>query len=84
MIYYSQVKERGILKMRVYRVYVNDVELSKFLVTEKDLADIDIKSIVDGVNTYIHYKDEHENDYYNINNGEITVYFSDIGNAIVD
>ena len=31
--------------MRVYRVYVNDVELDKFLVTEKDLADIDIKSI---------------------------------------
>lgn len=69
--------------MRVYRVYVNDVELSKFLVTEKDLADIDIKSIVDGVNTYIHYKDEYENDYYNINNGEITVYFRYIGKAIV-
>ena len=83
MIYYNQVKERGILKMRVYRVYVNDVELSKFLVTEKDLADIDIKSIVDGVNTYTHYKDEYENDYYNINNGEITVSFSDIGKAII-
>lgn len=69
--------------MRVYRVYVNDVELSKFLVTEKDLADIDIKSIVDGVNTYTHYKDEYENDYYNINNGEITVSFSDIGKAII-
>ena len=69
--------------MRVYRVYVNDVELSKFLVTEKDLADIDIKSIVDGVNTYTHYKDEYENDYYNINNGEITVSFSYIGKAIV-
>lgn len=69
--------------MRVYRVYVNDVELSKFLVTEKDLADIDIKSIVDGVNTYTHYKDEYENDYYNINNGEITVYFRYIGKAIV-
>ena len=68
--------------MRVYRVYVNDVELDKFLVTEKDLADIDIKSIVDDVNTYIHYKDEHENDYYNINNGEITVCFSYIGKAI--
>ena len=51
--------------------------------TEKDLADIDIKSIVDGVNTYIHYKDEHENDYYNINNGEITVCFSYIGKAII-
>lgn len=69
--------------MRVYRVYVNDVEFSKFLVTEKDLADIDIKSIVDGVNTYTHYKDEYENDYYNINNGEITVYFRYIGKAIV-
>lgn len=69
--------------MRVYRVYVNDVELSKFLVTEKDLADIDIKSIVDGVNTYTHYKDEYENDYYNINNGEIIVYFRYIGKAIV-
>lgn len=69
--------------MRVYRVYVNNVELSKFLVTEKDLADIDIKSIVDGVNTYTHYKDEYENDYYNINNGEITVYFRYIGKAIV-
>lgn len=69
--------------MRVYRVYVNDVEFSKFLVTEKDLADIDIKSIVDGVNTYTHYKDDYENDYYNINNGEITVYFRYIGKAIV-
>lgn len=69
--------------MRVYRVYVNNVEHSKFLVTEKDLADIDIKSIVDGVNTYTHYKDEYENDYYNINNGEITVYFRYIGKAIV-
>lgn len=68
--------------MRVYRVYVNNVELSKFLVTEKDLADIDIKSIVDGVNTYTHYKDDYENDYYNINNGEITVYFRYIGKAI--
>lgn len=69
--------------MRVYRVYINNVELDKFLVTEKDLADIDIKSIVDGVNTYNHYKDEYENDYYNINNGEITVYFRCIGKAIV-
>ena len=69
--------------MRVYRVYVNDVELDKLLVTEKDLADIDIKSIVDGVYTYIYYKDEHENDYYNINNGEITVCFSYIGKAII-
>ena len=70
--------------MKVYRVYVNDKELDKLLVTEKDLADIDIKSLITGVNTYTHYKDEYENDYYNINNGEITVYFKCISKAIVD
>ena len=71
--------------MKVYRVYVNDKELDKFLVTEKDLADINIKNIIPNVDTYIHfYKDEYGNDYYNINNGEITVYFRCIGKAIVD
>lgn len=69
--------------MRVYRVYVNDREFNKFFVTEKDLADVDIKSLITGVNTYTHYKDEYENDYYNINNGEITVSFRYIGKAIV-
>ena len=70
--------------MKVYRVYANDIEIDKFLVTEKDLADIDIKSLITGVNTYTHYKDEYENDYYNINNGEIIVYFRYISKAIVN
>lgn len=70
--------------MKVYRVYANDEELDKFLVTEKDLADINIKNIIPNVNTYTHYKDEYENDYYDINNGEITVDFRYIGKAIAD
>jgi hypothetical protein len=70
--------------MKVYRVYVNDKELDKFLVTEKDLADINIKNIIPNVNTYTHYKGEYGDDYYNINNREITVYFKCIGKAIVD
>lgn len=56
---------------KIYRVYVNDLRENTLLVTDKELSEINIKDVIHNVETYEHYQDKYENDYYKINNKDI-------------
>lgn len=71
--------------MKVYRMYANGKELDKFLVTAKDLSEINVSNLTGNVDTYIYYN-YYTNEYYYTNNDdeEVTLSFSCISKAIVD
>lgn len=59
------------MSAKIYYVYRNDLILDILLVTDKKLSEINIKDVIPNVETYEHYQDEHENDFYKINNKDI-------------
>lgn len=59
------------MSTKIYRVYVNDLLVDTLLITDKELSEINIKDVIPNVETYEHYQDEYENDYYNINDKDI-------------
>lgn len=59
------------MSTKIYRVYVNDLRENTLLVTDKELSEINIKDVIPNVETYEHYQDEYENDFYKINNKDI-------------
>lgn len=63
------------MSTKVYHVYRNDLLVDTLLVTDKELFEINIKDVIPNVETYEHYQDEYENDFYKINNKD-TVSFS--------
>lgn len=63
------------MSTKVYHVYRNDLLVDTLLVTDRELSEINIKDVIPNVETYEHYQDEYENDYYKINNKDV-VYFN--------
>ena len=59
------------MSIKIYRVYVNNLTEDTLLVTDKELSEINIKDVIPNVETYEHYQDEYENDFYKINNKDI-------------
>ena len=59
------------MSTKIYRVYRNDLLVDTLLVTDKELSEINIKDVIPNVETYEHYQDEYENDFYKINNKDI-------------
>ena len=59
------------MSAKIYYVYQNDLILDILLVTDKKLSEINIKDVIPNVETYEHYQDEYENDFYKINNKDI-------------
>lgn len=63
--------------MSVYEVLINGEKVNVMLITNKDLANIDIKNLlkdIEVVNTYKHYKDDNLNDYYELDGGDIVTF----------
>ena len=63
------------MSTKIYYVYRNNLLVDTLLVTDKELSEINIKDVIPNVETYEHYQDEYENDFYKINNKDI-VYFN--------
>lgn len=72
------------MSIEIYHVYVNDVQEDTLLVTDKELSEINIKDVIPNVETYEHYQDEYENDFYKINNKDIVSFSVENKNVVVD
>ena len=59
------------MSTKIYHVYRNDLLVDTLLVTDKELSEINIKDVIPNVETYEHYQDEDENDFYKINDKDI-------------
>lgn len=59
------------MSTKIYYVYLNNLLLDTLLVTDRELSEINIKDVIPNIETYEHYQDEHENDFYKINNKDI-------------
>lgn len=72
------------MSTKVYHVYRNDLLVDTLLVTDKELSEINIKDVIPNVETYEHYQDEYENDFYKINNKDIVSFSIIYGKIVVD
>ena len=72
------------MSIKIYRVYVNNLTEDTLLVTDKELSEINIKDVIPNVETYEHYQDEYENDFYKINNKDIVSFLVETKKVVVD
>jgi hypothetical protein len=74
------------MSTKIYHVYRNDLLVDTLLVTDKELSEINIKDVIPNVETYEHYQDEYENDFYKINDKDIVSFMivEESENVVID